>query len=530
MSVQLEGELKEAWSPIAALDRLLRANESALVAAFGGEGSFVPVPDTVPLHGHREFSGCTGLDLLVPEDHIVVIDGWELAKRQPIVRLEVRLLVDPHQRSAIHFFDVRAEHGVHVLVLEARDPDRVVRSFEERSAERLGLAHVKRDGVGVFLEVDEATTALLGWSAGDLIGQRTTELVHPDDVERAIETWMALRAGTGSGRAKVRYRHSNGHYVWVEVSSENHLDDPKLGCIVSELVDISAEMGHLEALHDRERLLARLAEALPIGICHVRSDREVVYSNEPLLDLFGPVASIEELVHRVAVADRELVESALDEALRGEPGDLEVGVVQDLEERRCELTFRAMTSDDDGGVDGVIVCAADVTDRSRLRAELEHRASHDALSGCLNRVATVAALDRALAASQQVAVAYIDLDGFKGINDELGHAAGDQMLRVAADRLRDVTRGEDHIGRIGGDEFVVIAPQGRGSFDAPALVERLSEAINGDVLFCDQRLRLHASIGVTISLAGELDAEAVLSRADAAMYEVKRRTRALPES
>jgi diguanylate cyclase (GGDEF)-like protein/PAS domain S-box-containing protein len=525
MSVQVEGEVRETTAPSLALDDLLRTNAGTLVTAFGGDGTLVPMPAAVALHGRRVFDGSTGLDMIVAEDHILVIGAWERAKQEPIVRFEVRLVADPDVPSVVHFFDLRAEHGVHVIVLETRDPELVVRTSEARAAERQGVAHVKRDGVGVFLEVDEAMTALLGWSAAELLGQCTTDLVHPDDVERAIESWMAMRAGSGSGRTQVRYRHANGHYVWVEVASENHLDVPELGCVLSELVDISEDMAHLEALHDRERLLARLAEALPIGICHVRSDREVVYANEPLLALFGSVDSIEDLVGAVTAVDRPLVALALDDALDGRPVDLEVGVVHDLEERRCELTFRTMASDA-GGVDGVIVCAADVTDRSRLRAELEYRASHDALSGCLNRVATVAALEEALSSPHPVAVVYIDLDGFKGINDELGHAAGDEMLRVAAARLRDVTRGEDRIGRVGGDEFVVIAPQGRIPFEAATLVDRLADAINGDVLFCDQRLHLHASVGVTISVAGELDAEAVLTRADAAMYEVKRRARA----
>ena len=93
---------------------------------------------------------------------------------------------------------------------------------------------------------------------------------------------MAMRAGEGTGRVRVRYRHANGHYVWLEVTNDNRLEDPEFGCVLSEMVDISDEMAQLEALRDRERLLARLAEALPIGICHLRPDREVVYSNEPL--------------------------------------------------------------------------------------------------------------------------------------------------------------------------------------------------------------------------------------------------------
>jgi diguanylate cyclase (GGDEF)-like protein len=125
-----------------------------------------------------------------------------------------------------------------------------------------------------------------------------------------------------------------------------------------------------------------------------------------------------------------------------------------------------------------------------------------------------------------VAVAYIDLDHFKMINDEFGHAAGDELLRVVAGRLHGATRADDQLARLGGDEFVVICRRSDGPFDAAALVERLTEAINGDVVFAAHRIPLCASVGVAVALDGELDAEAVLHRADTAMYEAKRRARA----
>jgi diguanylate cyclase (GGDEF)-like protein len=141
----------------------------------------------------------------------------------------------------------------------------------------------------------------------------------------------------------------------------------------------------------------------------------------------------------------------------------------------------------------------------------------------LNRGAAVSALERALRSSPRVAVAYIDLDGFKAVNDELGHAAGDEILRVVAARLRTVIRSDDLIGRIGGDEFVVVCPEGKEPLDEAELVARLGAALNDDVTFARRRITLRASIGVATSRSGEIDAEAVLTRADAAMYRAKGR-------
>lgn len=515
------------WMTAQAMAAWLEEHPNAVVSALAPDGRLVALPDAVPVADHQGFGGegRSGIEMVVADDQLAVIDGWTRAAVEPIVALDVHLLADPDRITTVHFFDVRAEYGVHVIVVVAPDPQ-LLRDWLEQAGERPSrVAHIERDAVAVILRVDDGAKAIFGWEPDELVGRRTIDFIHPEDVERAIESWMEMRAGTGAARIQVRHRHAKGHYVWIEVTNDNRLDDPEFGCVVSELVDISDQMAEFEAMRDRERLLGRLADALPIGICHVRADRAVVYSNELLVALLGPVDTIEALVGSVAESDRGAVDLALEHALEGRPGHLEVDVVHELDERRCELTFRAMTSDN-GGVDGVIVCASDVTERSRLRSELEHRASHDALSGCLNRAAIITALEEALAENEEVAVVYIDLNHLKTVNDELGHTAGDELLRVAAARIRRAVRGADQIGRVGGDEFVVLCHRGEGRFDLKALVERFTESIQGDVVFDRKRLPLSASVGASITVAGEADPEAVLTRADTAMYEVKRRTHA----
>ena len=502
------------------LSAVLAADPDAVLAAMG-DGVLVPLPDTFPRGNHRTFDGRTGIDLVVAADQPALVDAWARSQREAIVHIDVHFLARPDQLSSITFFDVRDEYGVVIIVLEALDREVVRKSVDVLAAAPVGMARVKKDATSAFVEVDAATTALLGWSAEELIGQSPMKFLHPDDVGLAIEAWMAMRAGRGSGRVRLRFRHADGHYLWLEVSNVDRLDDPEYRGVLSEMVDVSAEMAQLDALRERERFLARLAEILPIGICHLRPDGEVMYSNEPFMTLLGAVDSIDTLMGSVVEADRWHVAVALDSAMRGRAAHVEADLQYGPEPRRCELTFRTMVSDG-GGVEAIIVCATDTTDRNRLRAELEHRASHDALTRCLNRAATVTALEQALRESPRVAVAYIDLDQFKDVNDELGHAAGDELLRVAAARLRGVTRADDRLGRLGGDEFVVIWPHADGAADPAALVERLTQAINGDVVFGNRRIHLTASVGAAVSAAGELDAEAVLHRADLAMYSRKR--------
>lgn len=504
------------------LQTILAERPQALVAAMGADARLMAVPDSVALGAHRTFERSTAVDLLVGADQVAVHDAWVRAQSEPLVHVVVHLAGDPERAVDLFYVDARDDHGVHVLILDGSDVSAVQDSIEVVEGRRQLVGQMARDAVGVILSADDATRAILGWSEEQLVGRRSVDLLHPDDTDRAIEGWMAMRAGAGSGRTQVRLRHATGRYVWLEITNENQLDDPEHPCVLSELVDISSEMAKLEALHDRERHLQRLAEALPIGVCHLRGDKEVVYANDPLLELFGPVSHVDALVGAVVDAERELVRAALDEALAGRSVDLEVGFVRGSEQRRCELTLRPI-ADDEGRHDGVIVCAADVTDRARLRAELEHRATHDPLSGCLNRAATLAVLEEFLLEGG-VTVAYLDLDCLKTVNDTLGHPAGDELLRTVAARLRRVTRQEDRLGRIGGDEFVVVCPHGDHPLDAAVLVRRLDEAVRGPVTFANEVIELQASVGAAASTDGERG-EALLSRADRAMYEAKRRRR-----
>jgi diguanylate cyclase (GGDEF)-like protein/PAS domain S-box-containing protein len=502
----------------AALRSLLAAHPDAVVAAIGLDGRPCAVPATVPLVDHEQFLPSSALAILVPEDQVEVVDLWARAQVEPLVSAVVHLLADPDRPATLHIVDVREVHGAHVVLLDGQNLDTIRRSDEASGATRRDVATMKRDGVALILDVDAPIARLVGWEPHDLIGRRTMEFVHPDDVEDAIGSWMQMRNSGGRHRSRVRMRHADGHYVWLEVTNENHLDDEQDPCVISHLVDISDEMAELEALQQRERLLARLAEALPIGICQLRSDRAVVYTNEPMIALVGKLESLDALVDRVAPSDRTALDAVLEAAFDGRSGYAEVGIAVGLEERRCEITARPLSDD---VLDGVILCAADVTDRSRMRAELEHRASHDALTGCLNRAATTAVVDRLLRDGRTFALTFIDLDGFKEINDEFGHAAGDEVLRVAAARLRGAIRSDDFLGRIGGDEFVVICVSD-GALDPDQLRERLAGALQGAVTFARQAIPVRASVGVAPATGVGLDVEALLQRADAEMYADKR--------
>jgi diguanylate cyclase (GGDEF)-like protein len=193
-------------------------------------------------------------------------------------------------------------------------------------------------------------------------------------------------------------------------------------------------------------------------------------------------------------------------------------------QRVCRLSVRALT-DGSGLASGAIGLLSDVIDGAQLRRELEIRASVDQLTSCLNRAATLDLLATVLARDEPTergtAVAYIDLDRFKPVNDRFGHAAGDRLLVAVAERLRLAVRGCDSIGRLGGDEFLVICPGVEGASTAIEIGERLAAVLHTTVDLGAGTVELRASIGLAWTCE-TLDPDVLIARADVAMYESKR--------
>jgi diguanylate cyclase (GGDEF)-like protein len=163
--------------------------------------------------------------------------------------------------------------------------------------------------------------------------------------------------------------------------------------------------------------------------------------------------------------------------------------------------------------------AATVLRSLELLEDSWRQAHLDPLTGIPNRRAFMASLDAALAGDG--ALLFIDLDGFKGINDSFGHAAGDRLLTVVAERLSAGLRHGELVARLAGDEFVVLSPDLRRPAELTALADRVSTAFRAPIMLGDTATTVRASIGTALFTAGQ-DCQEVLHRADAAMYRAKR--------
>jgi diguanylate cyclase (GGDEF)-like protein len=181
-----------------------------------------------------------------------------------------------------------------------------------------------------------------------------------------------------------------------------------------------------------------------------------------------------------------------------------------------------------GGMDSVQLCRSVryAVERGQSELRLAHQALHDALTGLPNRMLLIDRLGFALAESERsetsVAIFFLDLDGFKSVNDRLGHLAGDALLRGIAGRLLAWVRPGDTVSRFGGDEFTVLMRAVSGEEEAAEIAERLTEAVRSPLSIEGEEISLTPSIGVALG-RGIRKPEEMIDRADRAMYSAKRR-------
>ena len=406
------------------------------------------------------------------------------------------------------------------------DPVEVQEAIAAFATESLLL--VRPDGEIVV--ADNHGNGLLGWPDDEQTGIHVTTRVHPDDLARALDVIAAVRESEDpvDQTLTARVRHYEGHWclLWVDVIDQRH--HPVLDGVVLRLrlPERGGEPEEPELLGPHDHLRS-LADAVPSGILAADAWGQVVFSNAAAQEIFDVPAT--ELVGGswsvvVDPRDRPDVASASGAVLvssRKEQTTFRVHTGSGL--RWVHATFVPLRSED--VVTGWVANLEDVTERRRAEADLAHRASHDVLTGLPNRMLV---LDRLAQASarlrrhrQPLTVLFVDLDGFKAVNDELGHSVGDRILVETGRRLRLAVRPADTVGRLGGDEFVAVC-EGMAADEARDLARRITDVVAVPMLAAGRSAEVGVSVGVCCTTDAALEADELLARADQDMYREKR--------
>jgi len=200
---------------------------------------------------------------------------------------------------------------------------------------------------------------------------------------------------------------------------------------------------------------------------------------------------------------------------------------------KAERVYRVHTlpvRDDGGAILAGMAVAQDVTEQRQAEETVCWLAHHDALTGLPNRALLHDRLGRVLAMSERsgelAGLLFLDLDNFKAVNDTLGHAAGDRLLQGVASRLMGCLRAQDTVARMGGDEFVVLLPGLHAAGDAAGVAQKIAAALAAPMLIDEHALSVTASVGIGLFPSDGRDADALMKKADSAMYRSKADRRA----
>jgi diguanylate cyclase (GGDEF)-like protein/PAS domain S-box-containing protein len=281
-----------------------------------------------------------------------------------------------------------------------------------------------------------------------------------------------------------------------------------------------------------------LLEAAPDGMVVVNEEGEIVLLNAQAEKHFGYRAD-ELLGQKVMnIIPEGFAERLIADGTRTAAEALaqQIGTGIELNGRRkdgSEFPIEIMLSPLESP-EGILVTAAirDITVRkdadehlAQMVKQMAHSAAHDFLTSLPNRLLLNDRIDQAIALAKRhkhlVAVLFLDLDGFKHINDSLGHSAGDKLLQSVAGRLSDCVRAPDTVSRQGGDEFVVLLPEVKLAEDIAIAARRMLRAVEKAHFIDDRELHVTVSIGVSLYPDDGLDAETLIKNADTAMYQAK---------
>ncbi len=409
----------------------------------------------------------------------------------------------------------------------------------QRLLELVGdLLCVCRDGQVTWINAGGAE--MLGAAPATLVGRAFVELLHPDHASALSDGLEPLLAEPGG--APLMLRRQDGDVVAATVHVRHAADGallvhardltgryPAADSLLTAVTRLEERARELTRLSRLSSLSARVFETASEGIMVLDTDLRITAVNPAYTEITGWPAS--EVMGRKppCVLDPEMdPQSALlmYEAARttGRWRGERWSKRRDGE-RYAERLGVSTVVDENGRLTHYVVVFSDITARKVDEERVRKQANYDALTGLPNRSLFLDRLNQAVTnaqrTSQMVGLMFIDLDGFKLVNDTLGHDMGDLLLQEAGRRLSNCVRSGDTVARLGGDEFTVVMPNLGSYQNAPTVATRILEALRKPFDLAGKEAFVSGSIGITVYPDDAHDAQTMLKNADAAMYRAK---------
>ena len=395
----------------------------------------------------------------------------------------------------------------------------------------IGMAIVGLDGH--WLKVNRALGGIVGYSEPELLALRFQDITHADDLDADLQFVREMLEGSRQDyQMEKRYLDKQGREVWVQLNVSMVRDAAGAPLyFISQIQDVSARRRAEEALRDSEARFKGAFENSATGMSMIGLDGRWLKVNRAVCEITG-YSEAELLTHTfhdlTHPDDLQMGPASLGELLSGkrETIQIEKRYIHKLGHHVWVLVNLSLVRDKAGNPQHFISQTLDISERRELLQRVEHLALHDPLTGLPNSRLLLDRLELSVAAARRakrlMGVMYIDLDGFKLVNDTHGHAAGDTVLKECAARMKRVLRQADSVARVGGDEFVALLNEAGGEAEAAAAAGRVLAAIALPFDLEGTQAAISASIGIALYPQHGEDAQSLLQRADAAMYQAKR--------
>jgi diguanylate cyclase (GGDEF)-like protein/PAS domain S-box-containing protein len=387
----------------------------------------------------------------------------------------------------------------------------------------------RADHHGCFTWISDSVEQMIGFTRDEILGRPFLDMVHPEDqsVVRRTQAGIARRE---PGDMRLRVRAKDGTYRWVDARVRPILDPSSAGVArMGSWTDAEAEVEAREAQAGSEALLRTALRSAAIGMA--------------LADLHGAFTLVNPAFATMLGRSEEwLLQHRVDDVIHPQHGALVDSIRESLdhgETEKFEGQLRLLRADGElmwarvaavlvgdpaGHERAFMIQAVDVTAERAAQEQLSYAAFHDSLTGLRNRAWLLDMLEVDLRTAGRgdtdIGVFFIDLDNFKLINDSLGHAAGDEVLKSVADRIVAVLRPGDRVGRFGGDEFVVVVPHVQSGTEVEQVAERISAAISCELIVQGHRIVPTASMGIAVSSASSTPSS-LLRDTDSALFRAK---------
>jgi len=399
------------------------------------------------------------------------------------------------------------------------------------------------DRNGIYTYCSPQVESLLGYLPGEMQGKTPFEFMTAEDGETVAGKFMEIAGKKQAFSALENTNiHRDGREIVLETSGVPFFDaDGVLAGYRGIDRDITERKRAQHRLAAQQEFLQSVIDGVHDSIMVINEDCSIQLMNQVARDAMQPefIADMdhpkcyEVSHHRNEPCDGKDYHCPLKDVIKSgkEATIVHKHALPDGSTGYLELIATPL-QDEDGEIRSIVEIARDVTGHVSARRELEEQkvslqklAHHDALTGLPNRLLFLDRLQQAVRkahrANSQLAILFIDLDRFKQINDSLGHAQGDTVLKAVARRLEDCLREDDVVARLGGDEFTIIMDSLHNARHATTMAQKVIRAVQRPVRHKEHELYVSASVGISLYPQDGEDAEVLLRNADAAMYKAK---------